>query len=129
MQTMITILVTYITTISAVRISLLLLYRRIFQTRNFERVCWVVGAMTVCWWIVGVLLDIFQCRPVNAAWNPRFLFSPQCIDSQMFRYGLSGSNIVLDLVVLAMPIYMIWHLQMRKSQKIMLSGIFLIGCL
>lgn len=114
---------------AAVRISLLLLYRRIFRTPHFVRVCWVVGAITVCWWIAGVVVDILQCRPVEAAWDPQYLFSPQCIDFQMFWYGLSCSNILQDLFVLAMPIYMVWHLKMRTSQKVMLSGIFLIGCL
>lgn len=126
---MISTLVMYTTTMAAVRISVLLLYRRIFCTPRFVLLCWVLGAMTVSWWIASVIVDVFQCHPVDAAWNPKFMFSPQCIDFQKFWYGLSGSSVIMDTLILIMPIYMVWQLQLRTRQKVSLSGIFLIGCL
>lgn len=126
---MITTMVMYTTTMASVRISILLLYCRIFCTPKFRRLCWVAAAVTICWWIASVLVDILQCRPINAAWDPKMMFSPQCIDFQKFWYGLSGSSVVMDTIILIMPIYMVWQLKMKKSQKVLLSGIFLVGCL
>ena len=126
-QTLYTTLITYSTTIAAVRISLLLLYRRIFRTRPFKLAVSAVGALTVAWWIAAVIVEIFQCRPVRAAWDMKARFTGHCISFQAYWYGIAASNLILDCVTLAMPLFMVWRLQMSARQKLLLSGVFLLG--
>ena len=126
-QTMYTTLITYSTTIAAVRISVLLLYRRIFRLRPFKLAVSVVGVLTVAWWLAAVLVELFQCRPVRAAWDIRLESTSHCVNFQAYYYGIAGSNLTLDCVTLAMPLFMVWRLQMATRQKLLLSGVFLLG--
>ena len=128
-QTMVVALVMYVSTIAAVRISILLLYTRIFRTRSFEFVCFGICTLTACWWLAAVTVNIFQCYPISAAWTTNVFFAAQCIDFPRFLYGISATNLAMDLVLLAMPLYMVWHLRTRLGRKVLLCAIFSIGCL
>ncbi|KAL8649176.1 MAG: hypothetical protein Q9226_005686 [Calogaya cf. arnoldii] len=109
------------------KISILLLYRRIFATRRFQQATLLIGGLCVGWCIAAILADIFQCRPLHAAFDPDKLFTSQCLDLQAYYRGVTASNLILDLAVLAMPLCMVWQLKLNKKQKISLSGVFLLG--
>ena len=118
---------TYSLTITCVKISILLLYRRIFTTASFRRVSVAVGIACLLWFIIEVFLDIFQCRPFKAAFDPMLLLTDHCIDLQSFYSGITVANLGLDLVVLYLPLHMVWKLKLPTKQKLMLSGTFLLG--
>ena len=118
---------TYSLTITSVKISILLLYRRIFTTPLFRKISLVVGIACVAWLVVEVFMDIFQCRPFSAAFEPALLFTDHCIDPQAFYTGVTVANLGLDAVVLYLPLHMVWKLKLLTRQKLMLSGIFLLG--
>jgi hypothetical protein len=42
-------------------------------------------------------------------------------------FGLGIANVVNDILILALPIYMVQQLQMKTSKKISLVAIFLMG--
>ncbi|KAL8695737.1 MAG: hypothetical protein Q9224_003197 [Gallowayella concinna] len=109
------------------KISILLLYRRIFATRRFRQVTVAVGSLCVGWCIAAIVADIFQCQPMHAAFNPDKLFTSRCMNLQAYYRGVTASNLVLDLVVLSMPLCMVWTLTLDTKQKISVSGIFLLG--
>ncbi|KAL8676437.1 MAG: hypothetical protein Q9186_007043 [Xanthomendoza sp. 1 TL-2023] len=119
--------VTYSLTITCSKISILLLYRRIFATRRFRQVTVAVGSLCVGWCIAAIVADIFQCQPMHAAFNPDKLFTSRCMNLQAYYRGVTASNLVLDLVVLSMPLCMVWTLTLDTKQKISVSGIFLLG--
>ena len=75
------------------------------------------------------ILNLAQCRPFSAAFAPELVFSDRCINFKAYFWGLVASNLALDLVVLYLPIHEVWKLQLPTRQKIMLSGIFLLGSL
>lgn len=118
---------TYSLTITCVKVSILLLYRRIFATTPFMRVSLFVGIACVLWFVIEVFMDIFQCRPFTAAFDPTLLFTDHCIDLQSFYSGVTIANLGLDVVVLYLPLHMVWKLKLPTKQKLMLSGIFLLG--
>lgn len=72
-------------------------------------------------------MNLFQCRPFQAAFDLDLLLTDQCINLQAYYWGIIGSNLCLDLVMLYMPLHMVWRLKLRTRQKIELSGIFLLG--
>lgn len=51
--------ITYSLTITCSKISILLLYRRIFATRRFQQATMLVGGLCVGWCIAAILADIF----------------------------------------------------------------------
>lgn len=120
-------MVTYSLTITSVKISLLFLYRRCFPTQVFKRMSMVVGALYIIWFIAAVLFDIFQCRPFTAAFDPGLAFSNQCIDLQSFYWGITVANLLLDVIILALPLRVVWALKLSKQARVRLSCIFLLG--
>lgn len=114
-------------TITSVKISLLFLYRRLFPTQIFKRNSLIVGVLSIVWFIAAVLFDIFQCRPFTAAFDPTLIFSNQCIDVQAFYWGITIANLLLDVIILALPLQMVWGLKLKLQEKVGLSGVFLLG--
>lgn len=111
------------------KISILLLYRRIFATASFRKAVLKVGGAVLAWAVAAILALIFQCHPISGLWNPDLTFSNQCFNLSMYYSSVSGSNMALDIVVLCLPLWMVWHLKLDAAQKVMLSGLFALGAL
>ena len=120
-------IVTYSLTITIVKLSILLLYRRIFATQGFKRTTVYVGLICIAWFFIAIFMDLFQCDPFKAAFEVELLFTDQCIDLQAFYWGITAANLTLDVILLYLPLHMVWGLQLPKRQKIALSGIFTLG--
>ncbi|KAI1802107.1 hypothetical protein F4811DRAFT_531142, partial [Daldinia bambusicola] len=101
------------------------MYKQIFPVRLMKIGRLVLGYLTAIWWGAYVLLEIFQCRPIQKAFNPDI--EGYCIRSYKFILGLMVPNIVTDVATLCLPIYEIINLQLTPSQRIKLCGIFLFG--
>lgn len=50
-------------------------------------------------------------------------------DVYNYYIGNAASNVVTDFLILLVPIPVIWRLRMRFTQKIMVSGVLLLGIL
>ena len=122
-------MLTYSLTITSVKISLLVLYRRIFDTIAFKRRSLIVGIACIIWWVVEVFTDVFQCRPFTAAFDSASLFTDRCIDIQSYYLGITASNLGLDIIMLLLPLHMVWNLKLSVKQRFALSGIFSMGFL
>ena len=116
---------TYNICITMCKISILLLYRRIFDTARFKAATIVVGVLCVLWFIAESVTAIAQCSPVEGAWNK--MIPSRCINLTAFWYGLTASNLILDIIILCMPMFVIWRLKLATRQKIVLSGMFMLG--
>lgn len=122
-------IVTHGLTVTCVRISVLLLYRRIFVTEAFRRFTLVIGALCIVWAFANVFGQVFLCSPMSAAWHPNLIFSDKCKDVQAMYYGVSISNMLLDIIILCLPLPLIWGLPLSWSKKFGLCGIFSLGSL
>ena len=120
-------IVTYSLTITMVKLSILLLYRRIFVTQGFKRTTIYIGLLCLTWFFIAIFMDLFQCDPFKAAFNAELLFTNHCINLQAFYWGITAANLTLDVILLYLPLHMVWGLQLPKRQKFALSGIFLLG--
>lgn len=84
------------------KLSILALYLRLFPTTFMRRSCITLAALTVMWWIAGVLVDIFQCTPVSKAFGPS-IPSEGCIDQDAYCMGMIIPNISIDVIILCLP--------------------------
>ncbi|KAB8261482.1 hypothetical protein BDV32DRAFT_158222 [Aspergillus pseudonomiae] len=116
-------LIAYILGPPTVKLSLLLLYRRIFVSSRFLRIVYAVGAIISVWTIITIFLAIFNCIPISGFWTGQ----GQCISFRDFAIGYAIVNIITDLAVWLMPIPNMWKLQLPTSQKIALTLIFVLG--
>lgn len=117
--------------ITSVKISILWFYYKAFvtgQDNSNKRL--IQGTMVACiLWFLGVtFFIIFGCNPIHAYWD-MFGQAPYCQSSVRFLLGYEISNLFLDCFILAIPAPVVWRLQMQKSRKLSLLGIFLLGAL
>ncbi|PLB48663.1 hypothetical protein P170DRAFT_356740 [Aspergillus steynii IBT 23096] len=117
--------ISYTLLVPSIKISILLLYRRIFPVRKFQIASWIVTGL-VCSWCLAVFLTVLvQCRPISLNWDKSQ--EGTCLDAKQFFFGNAISNLLIDVVILTMPIPMVLQLQLRTSQKLTILGIFLLG--
>ncbi len=104
------------------------MYCRIFALRSFRIAAWTLGMVTILWLGIYVFIYIFQCSPISEAWDPLAL-RLQCLNLRSIFVSNAIVNIVTDFAILLMPLYHVWSLQMRLAQRIILSLVFMLGCL
>lgn len=122
-------MVTYIVSVTLVRVSILLLLRRIFDVRPFRIITSFVLCACVAWGVSIFFANLFQCTPLMDAWNPEVVmtFDQKCINLQAMFYGTLATALTLDLIILILPIQMIWRLCLTTRQKFELTAILGLG--
>lgn len=109
------------------KLSILLFYRAIFAVRHFRILAHIVMVLAIAWWLGTLFLVIFQCSPINGAWDLTANLKGHCVYFGDLILGYEVSNIVVDIIILALPVAEIRKLHMKTSRKIAVSGIFLLG--
>ncbi|CAI7621274.1 unnamed protein product [Penicillium glandicola] len=111
--------------IACIKFSILALYKRLFAVRHMTIAVNVMVAF-VTLWVVGVYVaGALLCIPVNKFWDQGV--EGACLDPAKFYYGMQIPNILSDLILLIMPMRVVWTLPIPKTQKMLLSGVFLVG--
>ncbi|CAJ2512980.1 Uu.00g010990.m01.CDS01 [Anthostomella pinea] len=112
-----------------VKLSLLFLWKRLFgSSKPFRIVCRVMIPITVAWTLAFLFTTIFQCGTRwTMNWAPIGIFLTQCIESLNVLTVFSVTDILSDLIIIAMPVPVIWRLHQPTRKKIALTSIFLVG--
>lgn len=76
------------------------LYLRIFNQKGFHRLVHVVAAIVALGSTAFALVTVFQCLPVERAWNRKIL--GHCVDNAAFWYSHAAFNILFDIIVSAL---------------------------
>ena len=117
----------YALAITVAKISILLFYRRIFNTIvTFRYAIYIIGGFCLLWFLVVMLVSALQCQPVSYAWD-KSLVGGTCIDLRAMYYGFTISNMVLDVIINVMPVRLIWKLHLSIKKRILLTFIMLFG--
>lgn len=117
--------VIYVPALMTTKISILLLYRRIFTSDKFHRVLWCVGGFVLAFAITAIFLQIFQCTPIEAIWYTNI--ERHCVDISASYIAMGTINIVTDVAILCLPMPQLWQLQMSRTRKVQMIGMFLLG--
>ncbi|KAI9684642.1 MAG: hypothetical protein M1829_000015 [Trizodia sp. TS-e1964] len=116
----------YCSAITTTKISILFLYRRLFATQyRFKRMLVLTGVAVILWCFTFTFVVVFQCQPIHRAWQRTIPGS--CLDVKAIFISASALNMATDLVVLALPMSIVWALQISRKQKIALTAIFTLG--
>lgn len=108
--------------------SLILLYLRIFVSKNFRIACFVSLAIVLAWSVGSVASTIWQCVPIEASWN-NAITNKVCVNSDASWYQYGIINILTDVMILALPVRSIMKLQLHRRERFALLGIFALGAL
>ncbi|MCJ1394480.1 hypothetical protein MMC18_007358 [Xylographa bjoerkii] len=110
---------------TATKISILFLYRRIFVTPKFHLVTIPVICMVIFWCVGSLFPTIFQCQPMAAAWNPTM--AGTCINVPKLFLAGTIANLLTDVIILCLPSPVIWSLKLSRRKQLVVSGVFLVG--
>ncbi|RDK38987.1 integral membrane protein [Aspergillus phoenicis ATCC 13157] len=117
---------TYILAILCFKVSLLTSYLRVggFVAAYRWSIIGVVIAV-VCNQVIFTFLLTLACNPVAKQWDASL--PGTCIDTVASYYALAGTSLGFDLVIIALPLPVLWSLQLRQAQKIALMALFALG--
>ncbi|KAH8655543.1 hypothetical protein BX600DRAFT_372284, partial [Xylariales sp. PMI_506] len=108
------------------KISILLVYLRIFPTPHIRYAVYGLSAFLVSHGIVYLLLNALQCLPVASIWD-RYIIDRKCIDVNAIVYSSGILSIFEDIAILLLPIRQVWRLNVDRRQRLTLLAIFSIG--
>lgn len=107
--------------------SALFFYARVLGVMNrwFKYTLWVVHFANAAW-LIGILFGvIFECSPIQKAW--KVALEGTCVNTQMLWLASGITSLLIDCVILLMPLPLLWKLQMKKTRKLQVCGVFLCG--
>ena len=111
---------------SAIKVALLLLYARVFPSKRFKIVVYImIGVVTA--YCLGCLITFFaNCQPFEANFAPG-MPGVHCGNPQAGWLGTGLANILTDIAILSLPMRNVWNLQLPKRTKWAVMGVFAIG--
>lgn len=109
------------------KISVVLLYCRVFRFGYIKWVAYAIGALVIALAMISTFLTGFLCVPLSKDWDPSL--PGYCLDETYIRIFNSASTIFTDIIILCLPAPQIWRLQLRKSEKVGLTCLFALGLL
>ncbi|KAG5291278.1 integral membrane protein [Histoplasma capsulatum G186AR] len=117
--------IAYKSTLNICKMSILLLYRRIFATRKFQIAVNIVFVFVVLYFIASVAANLLECRPV--AKNFDMSIPGKCINVTAHWLANAISTSSSDIVTLLLPMPVIHRLRLPPRQKYGLMCIFALG--
>ncbi|PWY82709.1 integral membrane protein Pth11-like protein [Aspergillus eucalypticola CBS 122712] len=116
----------YVVTVPLIKLSVILFYRRVF---GMNKAMWFCVALTIGYRFSCTVAFLVCCRPVSYYWTQ--YADPaggRCVyNLYPFYIGNAAANVTTDVIILLVPMPLIWRLQMRTAQKVLVCSIFLLG--
>lgn len=114
-------------TLLAIKLSIMFFYLRVFVNKGLRIGVKIAMAVTLLW-SAGNIIQVFViCRPFRSSWD--ITVPGVCGNRQGSFIAIGVFNVVTDFIILLLPIPTVWGLQMRKSAKVALTGVFCVGLL
>lgn len=117
----------YKISISLTKISILLLYLRLFIQKPFRIICWILIGIITGYMVATTFSTIFQCTPISRAWNEAI--AGTCINITKFWYANASFSIATDAIILFLPMPIIYSLRLPINQRMALMFVFALGIL
>ena len=105
------------------KLSIITSYLRIFPHDTLRRVLYVTAAVCTGIGISAVFATIFQCSPVQAAWDFTIEDS-QCFPFVNFLYANAAISIATDFVLVVAPLPYFWSLSLPLRQRLVICVLF-----
>ncbi|KAG6035059.1 hypothetical protein E4U41_006266 [Claviceps citrina] len=119
----------YVAEMALIKLSLSLFYLPIFPGTTIHRLLMANCILNAGLGVIFVLIAIFSCTPVSRYWT-QYLDNNStgyCIDLNLIAWLHSSFNIVLDVLMIALPLSQIKGLNMHWKKKVGVVLMFLMG--
>ncbi|CAK1360710.1 hypothetical protein CB0940_03827 [Cercospora beticola] len=118
----------YVVALPVIKISMLLTYLRIFQSKRFRWLVFGALGLNIAYLITFLLITMIQCRPLSLAWLRWTKEYPgTCNNINAQSWAAAALNIVLDVIVVGLPIPMLWRMDLNIRKKLLVMLMFGVG--
>jgi hypothetical protein len=120
----------YLASISSVKVSLLLFYKRVFPGKGFGYIVTVTLGLSGIWFLAFFFAQLFEIWPISANWtfNPNGSYA-WVINEESMNLWLCGTDVLADVFLLLLPVPATMSLRMSRKDKLAFLGIFSLGLL
>ncbi|KAF9631301.1 hypothetical protein BFW01_g2163 [Lasiodiplodia theobromae] len=116
----------YNTVMLACKLSILLLYRRLFPIEDFNKRWWCITIFTISYSLVIAIASAFGWTLVNTKWHAHET-GDKSPAKWAFYVANTAFNLISDILILILPIPIIWNLSLEFRQKITICILFSLG--
>lgn len=112
------------------KVSILLLYRRIFSPQKKSRFDQGIRLFIVIlslFYVSNTILKIFQCTPRSRIWDKRV--PGTCLNLGNVLTASGAFNTLTDMLLLAIPVKVSWNLNTSAKRKVGVVLLFTFGFL
>ena len=118
----------YIVTLLGYKMSILILYLRLFAVNRRSRYSvWLIMFFVCGYLIANLLTQIFGCSPRPKYWDPDI--PGHCINYTKAGLVYGSMNIISDLFIFILPLPVVWQLNLSSREKVGVSVIFMSGAM
>ncbi|KAJ5422079.1 hypothetical protein N7491_010524 [Penicillium cf. griseofulvum] len=118
----------YNLTMILAKISALTLFTRVFHPRSFLLVTYILIGFLVVVGLWTTLSGFIYCIPIHYFWNPSAdARRGHCLPDGPVWFTNAGIQTFTDLVIVALPLPLLWKLQLPKKQKCGVLVVFSLG--
>ncbi|CAN8099360.1 unnamed protein product [Discula destructiva] len=118
----------YVIESALTKASIVILYLRIFSSKNFRWLCWAMLGFLVCFALVFLISLLTYCVPFEYVWQRwDHRHAGRCINMTAQTYVCAALNIILDVAIFLMPISKLMKLEIDWKAKIGVVLTFMLG--
>ncbi|KAI4867522.1 hypothetical protein F4820DRAFT_197883 [Hypoxylon rubiginosum] len=119
----------YAATLGLVKISIVLMFMRIFFAPRFKLVGIAAIALTVACVLSTVLINLLICRPITRNWQTPLTARGACENEEAALMAIGIIDLANQLAILMLPVPKVIKLGMETRYKIVTAFLFSIGIL
>ncbi|KAI9801612.1 MAG: hypothetical protein M1825_003291 [Sarcosagium campestre] len=102
------------------RLSTAFLIARLSRSKEHLIAAYATGVFTVLWGVAGTFAIATRCE-IRQPW---IMLGTQCEDLGTRWIALGTIGIAIETVLILLPVYLVWNLQMARSSKAVVVGAF-----
>ena len=106
---------------------LLFLLRLALQKSAVQKAIWALMIFNGIMMLVTFFLTVFHCIPIPSNWDAAAYPNAKCLNFADFVTGTACVAILTDVLVLMLPTWIVYNLQIRWKQKLMVIAILSFG--
>ncbi|KAK3336428.1 plasma membrane protein Pth11-like protein [Cercophora scortea] len=114
-----------------IKSSVILFYMRFFSaitTGTTHKLLVGLNIFVIAWTIAFFFASLFQCRlDIWAIWGSADQLEAHCPGTMYLDVALCATDLATDVVIVCIPIWPIWRLNLSTAKKLTVSVVFLLG--
>jgi hypothetical protein len=88
--------------------------------------CYGMMALSTCYFLSVVLEAFLLCKPVEFNWN-KLGTTGACANENLAYLLAAITNLIIDVLIVALPMPMLWRLKLSSTKKLNISAMFGLG--